>query len=217
MAKSAVDIAVQVAALSGQERLLLIAPGTHSKQWFPELLRTFSAHPCVALEVDNECLQRLRNQSEAATHSNHQAVLGRATRLPFKKHSFDIIFSFQSLYSIRPHWTVLAEFHRVLVPAGKLILFEPTRHGLLSALRDKLSGPGKRIFSIDEIKYRVARSDYQIDHIVEEIQVDRFPWPAYCVSAIKVENPAEPVPQFMTTKEMLERRKNKFPTGEQLP
>jgi hypothetical protein len=42
-------------------------------------------------------------------------------------------------------------------------------------------------------------------------------WPVYCALGIKKENPAEPVPQFLTAKEMIERRKKKIPAGEELP
>ena len=206
-----VDTARRVCPLAGTERLLLVTPGPHGADYLRALAEQFKAHPCTALEVSAGRLAKLP-KNEASTH-----VLGRATRLPFKRHSFDAVLSFESLYAIRPPWTVLAEFHRVLVPDGKLLLLEPASHGFFSALRDRLTGPGKRIFPLDEVKYRLARGDYAVDRTEENLRIDGTRWPVYCVHAIKKENPAEPVPQYTTAREMIERRKKKIPAGEELP
>ncbi|HYG78544.1 MAG TPA: methyltransferase domain-containing protein [Planctomycetota bacterium] len=205
---STVDIVSKNVALDGSERLLILAPGPHGAEILPRVLETFAKHACTVLDSDK---QRL------SSATNCRRVRGQATKLPFVRHSFDAILSFEALYSIRPPWTVLAEFHRVLVPDGKLILLEPASHGLLSSLRDKISGPGKRIFSTAEIKYRLARGDWDIENIVEEPRVSEMPRSVYCVRAIKRENPAEPVPQYLTARDLLERRKARIPQGEELP
>ncbi|MEK7856054.1 MAG: class I SAM-dependent methyltransferase [Acidobacteriota bacterium] len=212
MTISATQCTVNSAGLSGTERLLLLTPGPHGEQILPELLKQLSGHDCVVLESDRRRLLDVGNGSTKV-----HRVLGRAARLPFVKHSFDAILSFESLYAIRPPWTVLAEFHRVLVPDGKLILFEPAAHGVFSALRDRIAGPGKRIFTPEEVKFRLARGDWDIQQLEEIASVAGMRHPAYCVRAIKKENPAEPVPQFLTAKEMIERRKKKHPQGEELP
>jgi SAM-dependent methyltransferase len=207
------ELASKLAALSGAERLLLITPGPHGAQLLPALLKHFSQHSCTAIESNSDRLRPLKNGASGKLN----LVLGRATRLPFLKHSFDAIISFEALYSIRPPWTVLAELHRVLVPDGKLILSEPASHGALSALRDKISGPGKRVFSTEETKFRLARADWEIQHIEEGQRVSGVRYPLYFVRAIKKENPVEPVPQYMTANEMMARRKKKVPEGEELP
>jgi ubiquinone/menaquinone biosynthesis C-methylase UbiE len=209
MADSASSLSLSIATLSGSERLLVLTPGPNGASILQTALKALASHPCTVLDSS---AAKLATRSNGASRS----VLGRATRLPFRRHSFDAILSFESLYSIRPPWTVLAEFHRVLAPDGKLLLLEPSSQGFFSALRDKVSGPGKRIFTLEEIKYRLARSDYEIRKI-DEGRVSDIPHPVYCVCAIKKENPAEPVPQFMTAKEMIERRKQKIPKGEELP
>lgn len=211
MSSFVIQIAMASADLSGSERLLFLTPGPHGAAILPALLKTFAQHPCTVLDSDR------RRFAALLSNESCRRVLGQATRMPFRKHSFDAILSFEALYSIRPPWTVLAEFHRVLVPDGKLILVEPSSHGFFSALRDKISGPGKRIFSIDELKYRLARGDWDVQQIDESPAAADLPRPLYCVRALKKENPVEPVPQFLTARDLLERRKKKIPQGEELP
>ena len=78
---------------------------------------------------------------------------------------------------------------------------KPSRLGFFSKLRDKLVGPGKRVFSLDEIKYRMARGDFAIEQIESRDAVEGMTRPAYFVRAVKLENAAEPAPQFLTAKE----------------
>src|SRR5258708_832470 len=130
MAESIVDIAQRVARLTGAERILLLTPGPHGAAFVDGLLGMLDRSQCVVLDSD---AARLKNVSASG-------VCGRAVRLPFLKHSFGAVLSFESLYAIRPPWTVLAEFHRVLVPDGKLLLVEPASHGFFSMLRDRLTG-----------------------------------------------------------------------------
>jgi SAM-dependent methyltransferase len=212
MPETPIDIAQRIAQLAGGERLLIVTPGPHGPELLPRLVERFASHPLTVLD---SALKRLT--PIAAEHPSLACVRGTATRLPFKRHSFEAIFSFESLYAIRPPWTTLAEFHRTLVPNGKLILMEPLRLGVFSALRDKISGPGKRVFSLEEVKFRLARGDYGIEKVESHQRTTMLDVPSYCVCAIKLENPAEPAPQFLTAKEMLERRKKIIPQGEQLP
>lgn len=211
MLNSIVSSTTKMAALSAGSRVLLLTPGPLGAQLLPELV---AALPAQALVVLESSLERLRDISATARLGR---VRGQGTRLPFKRHSFDAVLSFEALYSIRPPWTALAEFHRVLVPNGTLILMEPSRLGFFSMLRDKISGPGKRVFSIDEIKFRMARADFAIDRVESLDAGGGMQRPAYFVRATKLENAAEPAPQFLTAKEMIERRKNKNPVGEELP
>jgi SAM-dependent methyltransferase len=207
MSESIVKIAQRVAGLTGNERILLMTPGPQGAAFIGGLLSAFDRSNCVVLDSD-----RARLKSVSAV-----SVRGRAVRLPFLRHSFGAVLSFESLYAIRPPWTVLAEFHRVLIPDGVLLLLEPAGHGIFSALRDRVAGPGKRIFTLDEVKSRLARGDYTIDRVEENLRVEGFRWPAYAVRAIKKENPAEPVPQYKTAREMIAARKKKMPEGEELP
>ena len=199
--------------LSPGARILLLAPGPGAAFLVAALRGEKAAFNWTLLDSATERLNVVKN----ALAGNARRVAGSATRLPFKRHAFDAVISFEALVAVRPPWTVLAEFHRVLAPDGTLILFEPQSLGFFSALRDKISGPGKRVFPLAEIKSRLARGDYTVDAIDEFNAINGLKRPSYCIRAIKRDNPVEPVPQFLTAKEMIERRKKNIPKGEELP
>jgi hypothetical protein len=105
----------------------------------------------------------------------------------------------------------LAEFHRVLVPDGKLILLEPARHGIFSALRDKIAGPGRRIFDLNEVCLRLKKAGFEQPQTEAPQMLTGMPYPAWCLSTLKHENEAEPAPDFTTAKEMIAKRNAKQP------
>jgi len=187
-------------------RRLVLAPGPRGPSLLAGLPQPAAGGTVVYLDSNRQRLQ--------ASASNGR-VLGRATRLPFRRHSFELVVAFEALFAIRPPWTIIAEFHRVLVPDGKLVLLEPAREGLLSGFRAKLLGPGKRVYELEELEGRLTRADFQIEHAAEQTAAP-YPGPAFLIQAIKKENMAEPVPQIVTTREMRAKQKP-YPRGEELP
>ncbi|HYF50866.1 MAG TPA: methyltransferase domain-containing protein [Planctomycetota bacterium] len=181
----------------------------------------------TGVSIAGELLPQLKNAvfldssaERLSSGARVACVRGQATRLPFARHSFNAVLSFEALYSIRPPWTVLAEFHRVLVPNGNLVLLEPARHGVFSALRDKVAGPGKRVFDLEEVRRRLVRGDYEIQKIEGPQPLSGMPFPAWCVLANKIEFAAEPAPSFHTAKELIEKRKQRTgtsPSNDELP
>ena len=195
---SPASLSLKLAAPSPSDRVLVIVPGRSGGNIAAELLPQFTQ--AVVLDSSAERLK---------ASSSPRCIRGQATRLPFLRHSFDVILSFEALYCIRPPWTVLAEFHRVLAPEGKLALLEPARHGLFSALRDKIAGPGKRVFDLDEVRSRLRRADYDMQKVEAAQPLAGMPFPAWCVLAKKKEFAAEPAPTFHTAKELIEKRKQR--------
>ena len=208
MPESAAQLSLRLAALAGSERLLLVTPGRHGDAILRDLLTSGLKDHRGQITILDASRERLISGQSVASKVSRR-IQGRATRLPFRRHSFDAVLSFESLYSIRPPWTVLAELHRVLEPDGKLVLLEPAKHGVFSTLRDKLTGPGKRIYPLTEIKNRMNRADYTVERLEESSQVANMSWPSYCICARKRENPVEPAPNFTTAREMMEKRQNK--------
>ncbi len=204
------DVFNQKLSLNTGARILLLAPGPHAAALVSGLRGETGSAQWTLLDSTAERLKILSVPLTDDPSRPARKVLARATRLPFHRHSFEAVISFEALFSIRPPWTVMAEFHRVLAPGGTLILFEPQSLGFFSALRDKLHGPGKRVFPLKELKYRLKRADYDLVAVDELRDVSGFKRPAFCVRATKIEHPVEPPPETITTKDMLERRKGKL-------
>jgi SAM-dependent methyltransferase len=198
MPETPVQIALRHAASFTQGPVLLLTPGPRGS----ELLKKVTAHiPLTYVALDSEPA-RLKDLPESV-----YPVIGTATRLPFRSRFFTAILSFEGLFSIRPPWTLLAEYHRVLVPDGKLFLFEPASEGLISGIRAKLLGPGKRVYKVDEVKKRLERADYVVEHVDPANTLAEYPLPGYALVAKKIYHPAEPAPAITTTREMKAKQK----------
>ena len=195
MPERTITLIARLGALTGAERLLLVAPGASGPALITAWLQKYSPHSAFVVEPDRA---RLEGMKRAAKHGTF--VLSRVTNLPFKRHAFDVVLAVECLTASRPAATALAELRRVLKPDGKLLLLEPIQRGWCS----------KRGFALDDLKARLSHADFEI----VEAQVEHD---LNCVCAVKRENPAEPVPQYLTAKEMIERRKKKPPVGEELP
>lgn len=206
MSASWLEAALGASGTAPGSRRLVLAPGPRGPSLLAALPPPVAGGTVVYLDSNRQRLQ--------AGPSNGR-VLGRATRLPFQRHSFELIVAFEALFAIRPPWTIIAEFHRVLAPDGTLLLLEPAREGLLSGLRAKLLGPGKRVYELEELEGRLTRADFQIEAAAEQTSPS-CPGPVFVIRAIKKENMAEPVPQIVTTREMRAKQKP-YPQGEELP
>ncbi|MBI3828117.1 MAG: methyltransferase domain-containing protein [Planctomycetes bacterium] len=211
MGDSLLDAAVGSALQDPKLRLLLIAPGPHGEAALSKCKALTGCAGAILLDA-----QPARLRALSAALAVKRTALGRAPRLPFRRHSFDAIVSLEALFAIRPPWTVIAEFHRVLAPDGKLILLEPSREGLFSKVRSRLLGPGKRVYALEEVENRLTRADFAIEEAREMPDPAPYPLPAYLIVAAKKENMAEPVPQVITTRDLRARQKP-YPKGEELP
>ena len=87
---------------------------------------------------------------------------------------------------------------------------------LLAALRDRVSSPGQRAFTLDELKHRLTRADFLIERAGPEPSQAPGSKPVFEVRAIKKENLSTPVPQFSTGRE-LRAKQRPYPKGEELP
>jgi ubiquinone/menaquinone biosynthesis C-methylase UbiE len=77
-----------------------------------------------ALDAQPEMLAVLRGCAAAAGVSNIADAVGDAQRLPFAKASFDAVYLIGVLGETPDPVRALREFHRVLTPAGRLVIGE---------------------------------------------------------------------------------------------
>jgi ubiquinone/menaquinone biosynthesis C-methylase UbiE len=80
------------------------------------------AREVVSLDHDPETLGYAR---AGRTHALGPFVLGDASRLPFRKASFDAVISFELIEHVIDQGTLVAEIRRVLSPSGVLLMSTP--------------------------------------------------------------------------------------------
>jgi SAM-dependent methyltransferase len=86
----------------------------------------------VSVDLDIGSLRDVRSMSTAMAHerqthphSSSHFSSGDATRLPFATASFDVVIASEVIEHISDDEAALAEFHRVLKPAGRLAVSVP--------------------------------------------------------------------------------------------
>ena len=147
--------------------LLVLASDVRAFELIPALARQFPG-PRPVVVAEN--LQALR-----AFNADTPRIAGEAARLPFTKGSFAAVASIGALQAARWPWTVLAELQRVLIPNGKLRLFEPVKRGFFCT----------RNFSAEEAQYRLARAGFEIQGVEEKLRLAKLPGRFYCLTAVK--------------------------------
>ena len=103
---------------------------------------------------------------EEARKKGLQVTQANATKLPFPKESFDVVYSFKVLPHIPEIEKVIKEVYRVLNPGGTAILefYNPTS---FKALTNKLQGARNKVYlrfdSSRKIKQLLGGSFYVIE------------------------------------------------------
>lgn len=110
-------------AIQPHERVLEVAVGAGLT--FAEILRRVAPDNIVeGVDLSPRMLQQTRRRAERAGHNNFQLQLADARRLPFADNAFDVLYNsyMLDLIPFGEMRGVLAEFHRVLKPGGRLAL-----------------------------------------------------------------------------------------------
>jgi ubiquinone/menaquinone biosynthesis C-methylase UbiE len=110
-------LAMEPLELGGQERLLDLACGTG------ELERRLLAR-WPRLSVTGADLSRNMLRRAAEKRSGAALLAAEASSLPFAAASFDVVICANAFHYFRVPRRALAEMHRVLRPAGKLVLVD---------------------------------------------------------------------------------------------
>lgn len=90
------------------------------------LFRAKGARSVVGLDISDDILNRARQQTSDPCISYRRWNLNE-TPLPLPDASFDLIVCTEVLEHITAHEAILAEFHRLLRPGGRLIISVPDR------------------------------------------------------------------------------------------
>ncbi|MCZ7648777.1 MAG: class I SAM-dependent methyltransferase [Planctomycetota bacterium] len=181
-------------------RLLVLAPGPRAEAHFQAVEFAGPKAAYFFLDSHAERLRRVSSQLQATP------LCGQAARLPFHARSFDALLAVEALFAVRPPWTVLAEFHRVLKPDGKLLQLEPAGEGFISMLRSRLLGPGKRVYPLEELRERLARTGFAVDRAAAETVAGRA---MNVMLARKLDGEAGPAPTWTTARELYAKQKKK--------
>lgn len=170
-------------------RFLLVTPGPHGPAITSRLQNDFpSLHP-ILLETGTR-------PPSGDVDGNNRLPCVRAVplRLPFLRDTFDGVLSFETLHSIRPHWTVMAEYHRILKPDGRLFLLEPAPRGAWAALLRTMLGPCNPALVPTKIRQRLRRAGFAVETMVISEPGQTYPLRSCSVWAGKISYSAGPIP-----------------------
>ncbi len=95
----------------------------------------------VTIDIEPKMIERVHQQIAAEGITNIEARVANVYDLPFDDQSFDLIYMIAVINEIPDISRALAEFHRVLKPAGTLVfseLFMDPDYPLASALTQKV-------------------------------------------------------------------------------
>jgi ubiquinone/menaquinone biosynthesis C-methylase UbiE len=115
--------ALELAAVRDGEAILEVAVGTGLA--FIELVRQNPSGTTTGLDLTPAMLAKAESRmARAGLPGRYELSIGDATELPFPDASFDLVLN-NYMFDLLPEadfGTVLAEFHRVLRPGGRMVL-----------------------------------------------------------------------------------------------
>lgn len=200
------NLADDISDLPDGARVLLLAPGPYGMDFVGKLAVPEGRFAWTILH-DYSLREGIAKVPWAASDERPAFFFhAKVARLPFQPRTFDGVLALETLFAVRPPWTVLAELHRVLKPGGRLVMLEPADESFFSMLRARLLGPGKRVYPIEELTRSLQRADFRVDGAQTLAAGESSPIPANLVRASKVENAAEAAPEVITTRDLRARQ-----------
>lgn len=109
-------------ALTARDHVLEVGAG--SGFYSVEVARRVSKGHLELLDIQPEMLKKAQPKLEVEGLFNAGYMIADAGLLPFKEHSFDVVFLVAVLGEIADQKAFLSEAHRVLKPAGMLSISE---------------------------------------------------------------------------------------------
>jgi ubiquinone/menaquinone biosynthesis C-methylase UbiE len=119
--------AMFLAQVKNGEKVVEVAVGTGLT--FRDILRANPDGEVVGIDLTPAMLQKAKQKAAQTGHKNYQLIPGDAYHLQFPDGSFDLLVN-NFMFDLLPEkdfQTVLAEFKRVLSPAGRVVLVNMTK------------------------------------------------------------------------------------------
>ncbi len=116
----------RVAAALGIEegmRVLEVGPG-HGSYTLATARRIGESGKLVAVDIQEEIVERLKRRAQKEGITNLEVHLADVHALPFDDGAFDLVYMITVIGEIPDPVRAMREFHRVLVPGGRLALTE---------------------------------------------------------------------------------------------
>lgn len=151
----AIDLLSDIAGV-GPYRLLDV--GTADGKMLERLSREYPWGAFVGVEASGAL-------ARVARRTGLDVVAGDGRRLPFSDRSFDAVLLSATLKHLQQYRRVLEEIRRVLVPSGRLVILEPTPHGIRLGL---LAGHFDRrylhnVWSLHQTGHHLAECGFAVD------------------------------------------------------
>ncbi len=111
-----------LADITDGESMLEVAVGTGLN--FLELLKRNPSGRIEGVDLTDAMLKRAQEKAKLSGHTNYHLQIGDAYQLSFEDSTFDVLFN-HYMFDLLPEEDfvkVLAEFHRVLRPNGRIVL-----------------------------------------------------------------------------------------------
>lgn len=128
-------LALERANIQPHERVLEVAVGPGAAL-LETLKRVDRSNIVDGVDLSTGMLARTRRLVESAGHTNARLQQADARRLPFADGTFDVLSNsyMLDLIPLRDIPVVLAEFHRVLKPGGRLVLVNLSKRDATSRI-----------------------------------------------------------------------------------
>jgi SAM-dependent methyltransferase len=125
--------------------------------------------------------------------SSVKLLVGDAQELPYADESFDRVVCNGAIHHLPDVQAALRELHRVLVPGGRIVLYEPTATRFANWVR-AIAFRGNRYESPADLDYKHELDPMRVLRLLAEIgfedaSVSRHDWLAYPLSGMYVDLP----------------------------
>ncbi len=143
------------------ERILDVACGTGGL--LAELAGRNMELALTGLDASTAMLERAREKLPASV----RLLEGRLEQLPIEASSFDAVTCFNALHFSNEPEAILSEFHRVLVPDGRLVIVDWRRDWLMMPLLSTWlrmnKRPMGRLLSARQLTALAAKAGFAVD------------------------------------------------------